>query len=266
MILNDELEEIGKWAFYLCMSLHEIVIPNAVKTIKEGAFNNCTRLTIVNLGDGLEEIEGGAFHNCKSLQQVVIPNVVKTIKAKAFVDCRSLTSVIPGDGLGEIGEAAFAWCGFEDLVIPPAVKRIHHTAFQYCSNLSSIKFCDEIEKFVSCVAMRGWWNRGVYVKSLSTYCFLVRCSITERFSGLALVSSWQANINNMLRSIPAVSAASDDCDDDVDDRYVKGMNAYFDSIDAKLTAYENLMNQTPVLFPEQFDLDHGTVLIILSFM
>ena len=100
--------------------------------------------------------------------------------------------------------------------------------------------------------MRGWWNQGTHLLCLSTYCFLVRCSIPARFSGLALVSSWQANINDMLRSIPTVS--------------VMELNAYFDTIDAKLTMYENLLSEAPTLFPEQFGLVYGIVLNILSFL
>ncbi len=37
VILNDGLEEIGGWAFSECTSLHEIVIPNTVKRIKQDA-------------------------------------------------------------------------------------------------------------------------------------------------------------------------------------------------------------------------------------
>ncbi len=44
------------------------------------------------------------------------------------------------------------------------------------------------------------------------------------------------------------------------------MNAYFDTIDAKISMYENLLIEADVLFPEQFDLVHGIVLNILSFM
>jgi hypothetical protein len=38
VIFNDGLEEIGKRAFCECTSLREIIIPNAVKRIKDGAF------------------------------------------------------------------------------------------------------------------------------------------------------------------------------------------------------------------------------------
>ena len=67
MTLGDGLEEIGANAFYRCTSLHEIIIPIAVRTIKNDAFHNCTGLTTVTLGDGLEEIGAGAFHACSSL-------------------------------------------------------------------------------------------------------------------------------------------------------------------------------------------------------
>jgi hypothetical protein len=96
--------------------------------------------------------------------------------------------------------------------------------------------------------MQVWWNQGVHVKSLSTYCFLVRCSIPACFLGLALVSSWQVKTYDMLRSIPTVST--------------EGMNAYNNTINAKLTVYGNLLNEAPIVL-EQFGLDHGIVFKII---
>jgi len=170
-----------------CTSLHEIVIPDAVKTIEEGEFRYSSGFTTVTLGEGLEEIGAEAFHSCSSL---------------------------------------------EHIIIPPAVKKIHDTAFERCSNLTNIEFCGYIEEFVTSEAMRGWWNQGVHERCLSTYCFLVRCSIPARFSGLALVSSWRANIDSMLRNIPTIAATN--------------LKAHFDAIDARLNIYENL-SETPSL-------------------
>jgi hypothetical protein len=59
--LGEGLEEIGENAIRECTSLHEILIPPAVKAIKIGAFNGCSQLTIVNGGEGLEEIGANAF-------------------------------------------------------------------------------------------------------------------------------------------------------------------------------------------------------------
>ena len=41
VILNDELEEIGVLAFHMSTSLHEIIIPNAVRKIEDVAFGYC---------------------------------------------------------------------------------------------------------------------------------------------------------------------------------------------------------------------------------
>ena len=59
--LGDGLEEIGEDAFKEC-TLHErIIIPNSVKTIKDGAYRGCSGLTTVTLGSGLEEIGVRAY-------------------------------------------------------------------------------------------------------------------------------------------------------------------------------------------------------------
>ena len=158
----------------------------------------------------------------------------------------------------------------EEIVIPPTVKKIHDIAFKGCTVLKRVKFCDEIEEFVSHKAMQVWWNQGVHVRCLSTYCFLVQCSIPARFLGLTPLKSWQANIYDMLRSIPTISAvdsynndedADEDTDEDTDDDGDEDENeedliyedkdesltAHFDAIDARLAVYENLREAPKLL-------------------
>jgi hypothetical protein len=110
LILNDELEAIGKEAFRSCTNLHRIEIPHTVRKIGREAFRKCATLTTVTLGNGLEEIGMGAFFKCTSLQRILIPNNVKSIKGWAFRNCTELTDVTFGDGLEVIGEEAFARC------------------------------------------------------------------------------------------------------------------------------------------------------------
>ncbi len=162
-----------------------------------------------------------------------------------------MTTVTLGEGLEEIRYEAHRQCtSLQRIIIPPGVKTIDDSAFEACSNITNVEFCDKVEEFVSCEAMKDWWNQGEHEKSLSTYCLLVRYSIPERFGDLALVSSWQVNIYEMMTGISNVSA--------------EGMNAYFASIDSNLTVYGNLLNEAPVLFPGQLGLDYGTVLIYPS--
>ena len=61
---------------------------------------------------------------------------------------------------------------------------------------------------------------------------------SRAYYGLALVSSWQVNIYDMLRCYPPIS--------------IWDMNAYFGSIDSKVTVNGNLLNGAPILFQEQF--------------
>ena len=79
VIFGVGLEErrLGEEAFKDCTSMEEIVIPNAVRAIKEAAFR--MGLTRATLGDGLEEIEIGemAFGYCSSMEEIVIPSAVR---------------------------------------------------------------------------------------------------------------------------------------------------------------------------------------------
>jgi hypothetical protein len=130
------------------------------------------------------------------------------------------------DGLEEIGEGAFYECtSLHAIAIPRSVKVIDEDAFSCCSELTSVEFCEEIEEFVSGESMRDWWNHGVHDKSLSTYCFFVRCNIPERV-GLVQARKWQFNIHEMLEHIPSVTP--------------EDLSAYFESIDSKLSVYDNL--------------------------
>jgi hypothetical protein len=86
-----------------------------------------------------------------------------------------------------------------------------------------VVFCNEIKEFVTAELMRDWWNHGVHEKSLSTYCFLVQCNIPDCM-GHVRPKKWNTNIHGMLRCIPTISPMR--------------VN-YFDSIDSKLSVYEN---------------------------
>jgi hypothetical protein len=83
--------------------------------------------------------------------------------------------------------------------------------------------------------------------------FLVKRSIPERIIGLSLMSSWQVCLCNMLGSIPTIAYGY--------------LDAYFDTIDVKLTTYENLWNEAPMLIQEQlFRIDDSLVIKILFFL
>jgi hypothetical protein len=65
-----------------------------------------------------------------------------------------LPTVTLSNWLKEIGKEAFCqYTSLECIAIPNAVKVIDDSAFEDCSNLTNLEFCNNIKDFVSCDAL-----------------------------------------------------------------------------------------------------------------
>ena len=104
LYLNDELvteivvpnsvDSIGNGAFRTCRSLNSVILPNSVKHIGRDAFYSCSNLTSINIPNSVTSIETSVFASCFNLTSIDIPNSVTKIGQGAFYDCSGLTSVI----------------------------------------------------------------------------------------------------------------------------------------------------------------------------
>jgi len=101
---------LGDSAFFGCISLTNVTIPNNVTSIGDNAFGGCTRLTSATIGNGVTSIGGYAFGGCTSLTSVTIGNGVTTIGGSAFAGCWGLTSITIPKSVTGIGGAAFEEC------------------------------------------------------------------------------------------------------------------------------------------------------------
>jgi hypothetical protein len=78
------------------------------------------------------------------------------------------------DELEEIRMLAFDGCtSLVRIAVLPAITAIHKKAFNNCSNFTNVRFCNEIEEFVSGESIQDWWDHGVHKKCLSTYCLFI---------------------------------------------------------------------------------------------
>ncbi len=71
----------------------EVVIPNSVKTIEEGAFEG-SKIKKVTLPNTLTIVEKNMFNKCAELEEVTVSASVTEIKSGAFNGCTSLKTVI----------------------------------------------------------------------------------------------------------------------------------------------------------------------------
>ena len=76
----------------------EIVIPDYVTAIDNGAFSYSPYLTSITIPNSVTNIGAYAFNYCSSLTSITIPNSVTNIGAYAFKGCERLEFVELGQG------------------------------------------------------------------------------------------------------------------------------------------------------------------------
>ena len=125
-------------AFYECVNLTSVIIPNSVTSIDDYTFQECSGLTSVTIPNSVTSIGEQAFYNCSGLTSVTIPNSVTSIGHDAFNNCRNLTSATIGSSVTSIGGQAFHGCGLRSITIPDSVTSIGNQAFRGCSSLINV--------------------------------------------------------------------------------------------------------------------------------
>ena len=146
-------------AFYNCINLTSITIPNSVTSIEPYTFYNCNSLMDAYYTGDIESwcgiLFGGYMSNPTFYAEnlyingvllkgtLVIPNGVSSINAYAFYNCSDLTSIKIPDSVTNIGEFAFYNCSdLTSVIIGNGVTSIGRNVFSACSNLMSITFSD----------------------------------------------------------------------------------------------------------------------------
>ena len=94
-------EKIPCLVFSVCASafvrdtgLTELVMPNSVTTMGNGAFSGCTGLTAVTLSNALAALPNFAFMGCTALPTLTLPASVGRIGTMAFRNCTALDTLV----------------------------------------------------------------------------------------------------------------------------------------------------------------------------
>lgn len=153
---------IGAFAFEEA-AVKELVLPDNLERIEDGAFFGCAALEKVTFGNSLTHLGDGAFADCLSLGEVLLPASLQTLGSQVFSGCNGIallavaegceafsslgncilnsegvlvagcgTSVIPDDG-SVVSIAPYAFSCMESLnavAIPASVTEIGDGAFE----------------------------------------------------------------------------------------------------------------------------------------
>lgn len=104
--LPSSIEQIGKYAF-AGTAQKNIVIPQTVYWIGEGAFSNCKKIGSIVVPDNIISIPNHLFHGCTLLEKVTLPETIDAIGDYAFAGCNALQSISIPESVHSIGDNAF---------------------------------------------------------------------------------------------------------------------------------------------------------------
>ncbi len=126
--LHEGVTLIQGSAFYGCSSLEGILLPSTLTELRSNAFTG-TGLKEIVIPEHVTEMGEGAFSGCHNLRQVNIPSGVTAIKNRLFSECSSLEELTLPEGIRTIGYAAFIRTGLKDFTLPSTVEVIEAEAF-----------------------------------------------------------------------------------------------------------------------------------------
>ena len=172
VFMANGVTSIGNFAFFECISLTSMTIPDSVTCIGNCAFKDCSSLASVTIPDSVASIGVYAFCGCTSLKSVTIPDSVTSIGDYAFGFCTSLTGIWVDGGSSHyfsdasgvlfnkdktvLAQCPGAFSG--SYVIPDGVTSINDAAFVNCTSLTSVTIPDGVtnigyEVFAGCTSL-----------------------------------------------------------------------------------------------------------------
>ena len=133
----------------------EVLVPEGVHTIGEGAFKACVSLRRTVLPASLRRILTGAFKGCRKLQEVEIPAQVSYVGDYAFHRCHALKKISLPAGVEALGDCVFLYCDSLTEVRMPGVKSLGKQVFVNDVLLEKLEISRELDKECICDVFTG---------------------------------------------------------------------------------------------------------------
>lgn len=140
--VNDDLIEIGRYAFCHCDQLTSATFQKATK-VDGAAFSNCESLESISLPE-VKEINESAFNYCSSFKSISMPKIEILSKDNSYW-------------------GIFDYCGMTTINIPSTIQSIGKNAFEH-SKITTIN----IDKPADSISGAPWGATGATVNWTGT--------------------------------------------------------------------------------------------------
>lgn len=144
------ITEIAQGAFKDCSNLSLTSLPEGLTKIGDSAFWGCSELACESLPDSLRSIGSSAFAKCSKLALKSLPESLETLGKYAFSDCETIAITNIPAGINEsdgyaVLDGTFRNCtSLTEINIPEGITKIGSDAFNSCINLTTVKLPDSL--------------------------------------------------------------------------------------------------------------------------
>ncbi len=159
IVVPETVTQIADGAFRNCFALQNITLPDGITELPDLLFENCRNLQSVTFSDKLTAIGNRAFSGCIRLEKITLPETVAQIGEYAFASCRNFRSVTLPKAVSALADGVFADCArMEEINLPEALQTVGNNAFYNCYNLKEITLPKTVTKlgtsaFYGCAAL-----------------------------------------------------------------------------------------------------------------
>lgn len=146
IVLPRNLVYIGPQAFYNCVSLKEVKVPETVKTIGRSAFAYCGNLSKATIPNSITVFDDFLFYCCYRLKELIFSKNVSQIGYGTFYACSLLNGLETCfERLESFEGYAFAHTRVSSFKIPSTMSYIPEGAFYDCYKLTYVNIDEGID-------------------------------------------------------------------------------------------------------------------------
>ena len=151
LVIPDGVKTIGDWQFYNFQGFTSVKIPSSVTSTGKECFAYCRGIKTVEIGDNTSQeaatvLGRRSFYYCENTDSIFLGNNIVEIGAESFYNVKGVRNVVIPNSVKTMGSHAFCGCeNLESVQLSENLKRIEWASFGSCYNLKSIIIPDGVD-------------------------------------------------------------------------------------------------------------------------